>query len=120
VTVGVDIVIVIDTTPHAAQPFTDALDIVRNTGRVVLAGIKGRVMPEFPIDQVLEKAIEIVGVFGIPSQAYERSIRLLSSTSLPLERLRTHVFALDDVEEAIQILAGEVPGEHAIGIVIKP
>jgi hypothetical protein len=34
--------------------------------------------------------------------------------------MRTHTFPLAEAERAIQVLAGEVPDEHAVNVVITP
>ncbi|WP_138733717.1 zinc-binding dehydrogenase [Modestobacter excelsi] len=51
---GVDVVV--DTTPRATAPISDALDVLRPGGRIVLAGIKSRLMDGVPVDKVVARA----------------------------------------------------------------
>jgi len=51
---------------------------------------------------------------------YENAIKLIESGKFPLEKMQTHKFGLDDVEHAIKLLAGEVPGEDGIHVAIMP
>jgi hypothetical protein len=48
------------------------------------------------------------------------AIRLIESGRLPLARLHTHDFGLDEAEREIQTLAGEVPGELSIHSCLLP
>jgi threonine dehydrogenase-like Zn-dependent dehydrogenase len=115
---GVDIVI--DTTPHAAQPVRDAVRIVRLGGTIVLGGLKGHLVDGFPVDEVAMKALRVIGVRGVGAESYRTAIELLGSGRFPVERLRTHTFTLDQAEHAVRVLAGEVPGEQPINVVIAP
>jgi threonine dehydrogenase-like Zn-dependent dehydrogenase len=45
---------------------------------------------------------------------------LIESGRVPLERMHTHDFALEDAERAIQLLGGEVPGEQSIHSCVLP
>jgi threonine dehydrogenase-like Zn-dependent dehydrogenase len=112
--------VVLELTPMAARPVTDALEAVRHGGRVVLAGLKGRRPIELVTDLIINKAITVVGAYGVDARAYEEAIRLIESARFPLERLHTHTFGLADAAHAIETLAGEVPGEDAVHVAIAP
>jgi threonine dehydrogenase-like Zn-dependent dehydrogenase len=114
---GVDIVI--DTTPFATQAVVDAVSIVRPGGKIVVGGMKGRLVEDFPIDQITRKEVALQGVLGTGSDHYRRAIALIASTSIPLHRLQTHLLSLEQVEYGIQLLAGEVPGENPLNVVIE-
>jgi threonine dehydrogenase-like Zn-dependent dehydrogenase len=98
----------------------DALDLVRAGGTIVLGGLKGVDVPAFPSDKVVLRGITVIGARGVTAPAYREALDLIAADRLPLERLRTHVFPLAEAERAIQTLAGEIPGEHAINVVIAP
>ena len=51
---------------------------------------------------------------------FRRPLTIIEQQRFPLEKLQTHTFALADAELAIRTLAGEIPGEHAINVVIQP
>lgn len=114
---GVDVVV--DTTPFAPQAITDAVTIVRPAGKIISAGIKARPADGVPFDVVTMNEITIQGVRGVRADQYRRAIAMIASTERPLHRLQTHVFGLKDVEHAIKVLAGEVPGENPINVVIS-
>ena len=66
------------------------------------------------------KALHVIGVRGVGAESYRTAIELLGSGRFPVERLRTHTFPLDQAEHAVRVLAGEVPGEQPINVVIAP
>ena len=112
--------VVVDVTANATRPVIDAVDLVRAGGTIVLGGLKGVAVDAFPSDKLVLRGITVIGARGVTAPAYRDALDLIASARLPLERLRTHVFPLADAERAIQVLAGELPGEHAINVVIRP
>lgn len=112
--------VVLELTPMAAQPVRDALRCVRHGGRVVLAGLKGPHPVEIASDVIVNKAINLVGAYGVDSRAYAEAIRIIESGRYPLEKLHTHTFGLDDAARAVETLAGEVPGEDAVHVMVRP
>lgn len=112
--------VVLELTPMAAQPLTDALQAARHGGRIVLAGLKGRKPLELVTDTIINRALTVVGAFGVDNHAYNEAIRIIESGRFPLEKLHSHTFGLDDTARAIETLAGEVPGEDAIHVAITP
>jgi threonine dehydrogenase-like Zn-dependent dehydrogenase len=112
--------LVLELTPMAHEPLRDAMRAVAQDGRVVLAGLKGtRTRVEIYPDLIVDKAITVIGAFGVDTRAYAEAIRIIESSRLPLERMHTHDFGLDDTERAIQTLAGEVPA-LAVHVAIRP
>jgi threonine dehydrogenase-like Zn-dependent dehydrogenase len=115
---GVDVVL--DLTPMATAPIQDAVDAVRWGGTIVLAGLKGGRKLELSTDQLVNKALTVKGAFSVDAAGYENAIKLIESGKFPLHKMQTHKFGLGDVEHAIQLLAGEVPGEDGIHVAIMP
>jgi threonine dehydrogenase-like Zn-dependent dehydrogenase len=115
---GVDVVL--DLTPMATQPILDAVNAVRWGGTIVLAGLKGGQKTELPTDMLINRALTVKGAFSVDAAAYTDAIRLIESGQFPLHKMQTHKFGLDNVEHAIQLLAGEVPGEDGIHVAIMP
>ena len=115
---GVDVVL--DLTPMATAPIQDAVDAVRWGGTIVLAGLKGGRKLELSTDQLVNKALTVKGAFSVDAAAYTDAIKLIESGKFPLEKMQTHKYGLDDVEHAIKLLAGEVPGEDGIHVAVMP
>jgi threonine dehydrogenase-like Zn-dependent dehydrogenase len=112
---------VIEATPLASQPVLDALDAARWGATIVLAGLKGqRPIPSFPVDTIAHKVLTLVGVLGTSVWANEQAIRTVASRAYPLDELHSHSLGIDDVEHAMQLLAGEVDDDDAIHITIVP
>ena len=113
--------VVVEVTANAPEPVAEALHYVATGGRIVLAGVKGlKAVPDFVSDLVVAKEITIQGAFGVTSRAYAAAIRLIESGRVPLEKMHTHDFRLEDAERAIRTLAGELPGEASIHSCLVP
>lgn len=116
---GVGVDVVVDTTPHAAQPVLDALRMARPGGSVVLAGLKGPGgVSGFPTDEVALRTLTVRGVRAVDHQSFRLAVRLIESGRLPLERMHTHHFPLVRAAEAVQALAD--PAAGAIAITVEP
>jgi threonine dehydrogenase-like Zn-dependent dehydrogenase len=120
ITQGIGADVVLDVTPMAAQPVLDALDCVRHGGRIVLAGLKGRRPISLVTDAIIQKGATVIGAYSVDARAYLDAIRIIESGALPLEKLHTHTFGLEDAARAVETLAGEVPGEQAVHVSIAP
>ena len=113
--------VVVDVTAYAVEAVTQAVDLVRRGGVVVLAGTKGpKPVPDFIVDRVIFKEARLLGALGVDWPNYERAIRLIESGKYPLEKMHTHTMPLEEAERALQILAREAPGEEAIHIALVP
>jgi len=112
--------IVVDVSAVATQPVIDAVECVRPGGTIVLGGVKGRTVPDFPSDKIVLRGITVMGARGVTAAGYREALSIIDSGALPVERMRTHQFELADAELAIRTLAGEIEGEAAINVVIRP
>jgi len=113
--------VVVEVSANAAEPVAEALHYVATGGRIVLAGVKGfKSVPDFVSDLIVVKEITIKGAFGVTARGYDAAIRVIESGRVPLERMHTHDFALEDAELAIKTLAGEAAGEASIHSCIMP
>jgi threonine dehydrogenase-like Zn-dependent dehydrogenase len=89
----------------AAQPISDAIEAVRHSGRIVLAGLKGGKTIELVTDRLINKGLTVKGAFGVNAEAYIEAIRIIESGRFPLEKLSSGTYELADTEAAIQSLA---------------
>jgi threonine dehydrogenase-like Zn-dependent dehydrogenase len=97
--------VVLELTPIATQPVLDAVEAVRHSGRIVLAGLKGGRGVELVTDRLINKGLTVRGAFGVNADAYIEAIRIIESGRFPLHRMASGTFELADTEAAIQSLA---------------
>ncbi len=113
--------VVIDVVPNVPTTFTDALELAKHRGTVVIAAMKGDVeVPGFFSDRIALKALSIRGALGKPSSAYRLAISILESGRFPFEKLQPRTYALEDATTAIDALAGRIPGENPICVSLAP
>ena len=113
--------VVVDVTSYATKPVAEALNYVRPGGTIVLAGVKGyKPVDDFVSDIIVMKEITIQGAIGVTSSGYRAAIRLLESRKVPVERMPTHDFKLEDAELAIRTLAREIPDDESIHSCLIP
>jgi threonine dehydrogenase-like Zn-dependent dehydrogenase len=113
--------VVVEVSSYATEPVAEALYYVATGGRIVLAGIKGfKQVPGFVSDLVVVKEATIMGAFGVTSKSYDSAIRLIESGRVPLAKMHTHEFSLQETQRAIQTLAGEVAGKSSIHSCLLP
>jgi len=113
--------LVIEVAAASLAPVAEALHYAAPGGRVVLAGVKGfKAVPDFLSDLVVVKELTVSGAFGVTSPSYRAAIRLIESGRVPVGRMHTHDFPLEEAERAIRTLAGEEPGESSIHSCLLP
>jgi threonine dehydrogenase-like Zn-dependent dehydrogenase len=117
---GLGVDVVVDMSAGATKPVVDAIDIVRPGGYLVYYGIKGRTVPEFPIDQAIFKGVTIQAATGLTRDSFRRAADLITSRRFPVDKLRTHVFGMTEAEKAMDVLAGKNPNKHALNVVLTP
>src|SRR5260370_38407315 len=114
-TTSVDVVC--DVVTGAWSTITDAIDIVKSRGTVVIAGVKGdNAVPGLQSDKIVLKSLTIKGVRGKRSASYTLAINLLESKRFPLERLGARTYPLKDALLAIGDLAASRPPPAGLGV----
>ena len=113
--------VVVDVTAYALEAVTQAVDMARRGGTIVLGGTKGfKAVPDFVSDKIVVKELTVMGAFGVDYPAYEAAIHLIESGRYPLEEMHTHTLPLEKAEHALRLLAREIPDEEAIHIALVP
>lgn len=112
--------VVVEVTSGATQPVLDAIELVAQGGRIVLAGMKYNKVDGFDANRVLMKEITILGALAVDYPAYEAAIRIIESRKYPLELMHTHTLSLDEADRAVRILGNEVDGEYGIHLSLVP
>lgn len=116
-TQGLGASIVICANPVAATQ-TQAVEIVRKAGRVVLFGglPKAEPMVSLNANRIHYGEIQIVGAFSYHPTFHELALGLLARQALPADRLITHTYPLDRIEEAFEAAAGG----GALKVMVEP
>jgi len=117
---GIGADVVLELTPIVTGPLLDAIESVRQGGRIVVAGLKGGRKVELSSDRLINKAVTLIGAFGVDATAYGRAIQTIESGRFPLEKMHTHSYELAHTVHAIEALAGEVPGEEPVHVAVCP
>ena len=121
ITDGAGADVVVDVTAYATEAVTQAIDIARRGGRIVLAGTKGPTpVPNFLSDRVVTKELTIMGAIGVDSPSYARAVRAIEQRWRDLAPMHTHTLGLEDAARALDLLAGKVAGESATHIALVP
>jgi threonine dehydrogenase-like Zn-dependent dehydrogenase len=66
------------------------------------------------------KEITIKGAIGVTSSGYTSAIRTIESGRVPIAKMHTHNFKLEEAELAIRTLAREIPGVESIHSCLIP
>lgn len=109
--------VVVDVTAKAPAAFAQAVDLARNEGTVVVAGIRGQAStPGFNPDTVVYKELKIRGALGVDMADYQAALDLLASGKYPFASLDRAVVGLDGADELLKTLAGEggMPPTHGV------
>ena len=102
--VGADIVVCAN---PVARTQTQAVEIVRKRGRVILFGGLPKADPTVTLDsnRIHYGEIEVVGAFSYHPTVHARALDLIQRKVIPADLLVTHTFALDEINEAFQTAA---------------
>ena len=79
-----------------------ALDCTRSGGKVAFLGENHGTIPISPSEQFLRKELTLIGSWYFALDDYPEMVQLLQS-GLPLSRIVTHRFRLDDAQEAFDL-----------------
>ena len=113
--------VVVDVTSYATEPVREALGYVRQGGTIVLAGVKGfKPVDNFISDWIVLKEITIKGAIGVTTTGYQSAIRVIEKGEVPLEKMHTHNFKLEQAELAIKTLSREIEGDESIHSCLIP
>jgi threonine dehydrogenase-like Zn-dependent dehydrogenase len=75
-------------------------------------------MPHFPLDAVIHKQLQLVGALASGDWSVAQAIRVAAAGRHPLHLLHSHTLPLAEAAHAIEMLAGQVPGETPIHITL--
>lgn len=109
--------VVVDVTAAAPAAFTQALDLVRPGGTVVVAGTRGsKVLDHFNPDRIVLKELRLLGARGVDGEAYATALELLATDTrfraLPRRTVGLDVTAVSDLLS--MMAGGSEPPLHAV------
>ncbi len=98
-----------------------ALELCGLGATLVLPGLYG-MTTEVPLllDKVVFKELRLLGAYSQDYEAVEAAIKINRRMKFPLSELISHRFPLARAEEAVRLVAGEVPGDLPMKVVIDP
>jgi len=98
---------------------TDALTLVRPGGRVLLFAQNDPQMKiEFPAAAVGVEEKEILGSYSAAIDRSEEAAKLIFTRKLPVSKLISHRFSLEDMDQALKLAAR--PVGNSLKVVIHP
>ncbi|MGH8336294.1 MAG: zinc-dependent alcohol dehydrogenase, partial [Gammaproteobacteria bacterium] len=71
-------------------------------------------------DRIFAKELTIRGVKNADYDSFAIAVKLIESGKYPFAKMHTHSFALNNLELAINTLAGRIAGEHAVSVSLDP
>lgn len=101
---GVDVVL---ENTGSVDPIDESLDIVRKGGKILWAGggIRGGIVAPVDTYKIIVKELDVRGEISQVPYDWETAIYLVSKGRIQLKPLITHVFSLDEWEEAFNLAA---------------
>ena len=99
--------LVIDCASGGPETIVSAIHLARIQGRIIFGGRKFRPIPEFESDLMITRFLTVKGMRGHSFKSVEMAIHIIASGKYPLDEMCTHVFALDDVDQALHTVGGE-------------
>ncbi len=93
------------------------LELARPTARYVMIGTCGYARRALITDMVVFKELQVLGGLG-QSWDTEAAVRLINARKYPLEKMVTHVFPLQQADEALQFFVNHP--EQNIRVAIRP
>jgi len=112
--------VVIDVSGHASgAPL--ALELCGLGATLVLPGLYG-MTTQVPLllDKVVFKELKLLGAYSQDYESVEAAIKLNQRMGFPLAELVSHRFPLARAEEAVRLVAGDLPGDLPMKVVIEP
>lgn len=103
----------------AQSSIDQAIELALKGGTVVVEGVpRGRV--SIPLHLVQDREVRLQGTAMYVRADVEAAIGLIAGGRIPVERVVTHSFALDEAAEAFRAAAGGIEGGPAVKIQLEP
>ena len=111
--------LVMDATGHPSGAEL-SLDLASRKGTVILPGIYKGKKASLNLDRAVINEIRMIGVFSHDFKAVNPAIGLARRGTYPFGEMITHRLPLSEAEQAIRMVAGQIPEEDPIKVVLDP
>ncbi|MCA9509762.1 MAG: zinc-binding dehydrogenase [Myxococcales bacterium] len=108
--------VVMELSALATKPVADAIEMARTGGRILLGGLKDGRKASISSDEIVFKALRVVGGSGGTPPTFDRAGAVLNSGTFPTAALRGETYGLDEIDEAMAMLQRTVPGRDAVRV----
>ena len=114
---GADVVFDVAT---AVQTVPLAIELVRQRGRVLLAGLKHfQAIPDLISDLIVLKGLAVFGGPGMTRETVAQAVELIESGRVKTDLVVGEVFDLDGLDEAMRLLRRTEPGRDAVRVGLR-
>lgn len=115
-TKGSGVTLVVESSGNA-RAMADTIKLVRRGGRIVFVGLPADSVIPMDMGQFIDGEIDAYGVFRY-ANTYPAAIQALQHSSLDIEKIVTHRFALTDTQAALEVARKEK--DTSIKVMIYP
>jgi len=113
--------VVVDVTAKAGTAPGQALQLVRPSGTVVLAGTRGvSDAPGFDPDLIVYKEIRVIGALGVDAPAYRAALDLLATRAYPFAELPRRTAGFAQLETLLYTMTGDTDHDRPVHAVFVP
>lgn len=113
---GSGVTLVVESSGNA-RAMADTIKLVRRGGRIVFVGLPADSVIPMDMGQFIDGEIDAYGVFRY-ANTYPAAIQALQHSSLDIEKIVTHRFALTDTQAALEVARKEK--DTSIKVMIYP
>lgn len=114
---GADVVFDVAT---ATETVPLALELVRQRGRVLLAGLKHfKEIPGLVTDRIVVGGLQVFGGSGFTPDSMRDAVALLAAGAVRTDLVVGEVFGLDDIDTAMALLARADPTRDAVRVGLR-
>jgi threonine dehydrogenase-like Zn-dependent dehydrogenase len=103
------------------QAIRTSVECLREQGTMVLAGLTGdATLTPMLMDMFVRKEIRLQGTFTADNDATEVAMRVIEATKFPVQDMVSHTFTIEETEQCIRAVGGEIPELYPVKALIKP